>query len=141
MSRSRRVFSAEFKQAVVQEVLSGERQVKVARKHGLAVNTVGLWIKSYKTGRLGGEATGDLQLTQLLAENRELKQLVGHKELQIEFLKKAQAFLTERRDSSSLIASGGPVSPTKKAAHRTIPATTNRSGSKNGNGWIGSRRS
>jgi transposase-like protein len=116
MSRSKRVFSAEFKQAVVQEVLSGEKQVKVARKHGLAVNTVGLWIKSYQTGSLGGEGTGDLQLTQLLAENRELKQLVGHKELQIEFLKKAQTFLTEKRSSTSLIASGGPGSVKKKNA-------------------------
>jgi transposase-like protein len=116
MSRSKRVFSVEFKQAVVQEVLSGESQVKVARKHALAVNTVGLWIKSYKTGRLGGEATGDLQLTQLLAENRELKQLLGHKELQIEFLKRAQTFLHEKRDSTSLIASGGPGSRTKKNA-------------------------
>ena len=72
MSRGKRGFSVEFKQAVVQEVLAGESQVKVARKHGISVNTVGLWIKSYKTGSLGGEGTGDLQLTRLLTENREL---------------------------------------------------------------------
>jgi transposase-like protein len=116
MSRSKRVFSPEFKQAVVQEVLAGESQVKVARKHSLSVNTVGLWIKSYKTGSLGGEGTGGLQLTQLLAENRELKQIIGHKELQIEFLKKAQTFLAEKRDATSLIAVGGPGSRTKKNA-------------------------
>ena len=66
MSRGNRVFSVEFKQAVVQEMLSGERQVKVARKHGLSVNTVGLWIKSYRTGSFGGEGTGNLQLTVFL---------------------------------------------------------------------------
>lgn len=116
MSRSRRVFSAEFKHAVVQEVLSGESQIKVARKHGLSVNTIGLWKKSYQTGSLGGEGTGDIQLTQLLAENRELKQLLGHRELQIEFLKRAQAFSAEKRSSNSLIASGGSGSRTKKNA-------------------------
>jgi transposase-like protein len=31
MSRGKRVFSVEFKQAVVQEVLAGESQVKAAR--------------------------------------------------------------------------------------------------------------
>jgi len=116
MSRSKRVFSTEFKQAVVQEVLSGESQVKVARKHSLSVNTVALWIKSYQTGSLGGEGTGDIQLTHLLAENRELKQLLGHKELQLEFLKRAQSFLNEKRSSTSLIASGGAGSRTKKNA-------------------------
>jgi transposase-like protein len=116
MSRTKRVFSVEFKQAVVQEVLSGESQVKVARKHALSVNTVGLWIKSFKTGSLGGEGTGDLQLTRLLAENRELKQLLGHKELQIEFLKKAQTYLHEQKSSHSLLASGGAGSVKKKNA-------------------------
>ncbi len=114
MSRGKRVFSVEFKQAIVQEVLSGESQVKVARKHSLSVNTVGLWIKRYKTGSLGGEGTGDLQRTRLLAENRELKQLLGHKELQIEFLKKAQTYLHEQRSSHSLIASGGAGSAKQK---------------------------
>jgi hypothetical protein len=80
------------------------------------VNTVGLWIRSFKTGSWGGEGTGELQLTRLLAENRELKQLLGHKELQIEFLKRAQTYLHEQRSSTSLLASGGAGSAKKKNA-------------------------
>lgn len=118
MSRSKRVFSPEFRQAVVQDVLTGESQIKAARRHGVSVNTVNLWVKAYRTGRLGGEATGadPRQLAQLLAENRELKQLIGHKELQIEFLKKAQSYLPGQKSSTCLIASGGAVSRKKKNA-------------------------
>lgn len=117
MSKTRRVFTSEFKTQVVQSVLAGERQVQVARRHGLSVNTVNLWLKAYRSGRLGGEATADAQnMAHLLAENRELKQLLGHKELQIEFLKKAQSYLHEQQNSNSLIASGGPVSRKKKNA-------------------------
>ena len=118
MSRTRRVFSREFKAQVVEDVLSGESQIKAARQHGVSVNTVNLWVKAYRTGRLGGEATGAdaRQLAQLLAENRELKQIIGHKELQLEFLKKAQSYLPEQRSSTCLIASGGPVSRKKKNA-------------------------
>lgn len=116
MSRKRRVFSSEFKQKVVQEVLSGSSQVQVAARHSLSANTVNLWMHHYRNGRLGGEATGDAKLAQLLSENRELKQLVGQKELEIEFLKRATALLHERSNDPSLIASGGPVLRRKRNA-------------------------
>ena len=51
-SKGRR-FSDDFKHQVVREVLSGESQGAVSRRHGLAVNTVSKWVKAYRSGRLG----------------------------------------------------------------------------------------
>lgn len=112
MSRKRRLFSSEFKQQVVQAVLSGSSQAAVARRYELSANTVLLWVKAYRGGRLGGEATADVQ--QLLAENRELKQLLGKLTLENEFLKRAEAFAADKKSGSTLLASGGPVSRSKK---------------------------
>jgi hypothetical protein len=52
----------------------------------------------------------------LLSENRQLKELLGKKELELDFLKRVAAFERERSGGSSVIASGGPVSPRKKPA-------------------------
>jgi len=112
-ARGRR-FSEEFKLHVVQEVLSGERQAVVARRHSVSVNSLSLWMKAYRTGRLGGGATGDPDVQRLLAENRQLKELLGKKELELEFLKKAEAFARELKKDSSSIGSGSGVSRRKK---------------------------
>jgi transposase-like protein len=114
-SKGRR-FSDEFKHRVVQDVLTGESQGAVSRRHGLAVNTVSKWVKAYRSGRLGGEATGGTDVQHLLAENRQLKELLGKKELELDFLKRAATFERERSSGSSVIASGGPVSLRKKRA-------------------------
>jgi transposase-like protein len=114
-SKGRR-FSDDFKHQVVREVLSGESQGAVSRRHGLAVNTVSKWVKAYRSGRLGGEATGGTDVQHLLAENRQLKELLGKKELELDFLKRVAAFERERSSGSSVIASGSPVSPHKKPA-------------------------
>jgi transposase InsO family protein len=58
MPVQRRRFSEEFKLQVIQEVLTGASQASVARRHSVSANTILQWLKSYKTGRLGGEATG-----------------------------------------------------------------------------------
>jgi transposase-like protein len=60
-ARGRR-FSEEFKLQVVQEVLSGERQAVVARRHSVSVSSLSLWMKAYRTGRLGGGATAPIHL-------------------------------------------------------------------------------
>ena len=90
MPRSKRRFSEEFKLGVVQEVLGGESQASIARRHSVSANTILQWLKAYRTGRLGGEATGGTDVQRLLAENRQLKELLGKKELELDFLKESR---------------------------------------------------
>lgn len=90
MPRQRRAFSPEFKLRVVQEVESGQSQAAVARRYELSPHLIPLWKKAFQTGRLGGEATGGTDVQRLLAENRQLKELLGKKELELDFLKESR---------------------------------------------------
>jgi hypothetical protein len=47
-------------------------------------------MKAYRAGRLGGEATSGADVQPLLAENRQLKELLGQRDLEMDFLKKPQ---------------------------------------------------
>ena len=117
MSIQRRRFSEEFKLQVVQEVLAGDSQASVARRHSVSANTILQWMKSYKTGRLGGEATGavspDVRALQL--QVAELQRLVGKKEEQIEFLKKVSR-LQEQQSAVKPSPPSGGRSPRKQDA-------------------------
>lgn len=97
-------YPVKFKVALVQEVLSGQGRVQVARKYEVPVETLKDWIEAFRTGRLGGEATGGAgELARLRLENLQLKELVTCQAQQIEFLKKLKAL--------SASAVGEPSSP------------------------------
>lgn len=87
MSVQRRRFSEEFKLQVVQEVLAGASQASVARRHSVSANTILQWMKSYKTGRLGGEAIGAVspEVRALQLQVAELQRLVGRRKSRSSF--------------------------------------------------------
>jgi len=116
MSRQRRSFSDEFKLQVVQEVLDGASQASVSRRHSVSANTILLWQKAYKSGRLGGEATGAAPTAEVRALEQQvadLQRLVGKKEEQIEFLKKT-ARLQEQQNAERPLRTNGERSRGKK---------------------------
>jgi transposase len=117
MSVQRRRFSNEFKVQVVQEVLSGQSQASVARRHQVSANTLLQWQKAYQTGRLGGEATGAavVDVRALEQQVADLQRLVGKKEEQIEFLKKT-ARLQEQRNADTPLPKHAVPSRRKKDA-------------------------
>ena len=117
MPVQRRRFSDEFKLQVVHEVLGGASQASVARRHLVSANTILQWLKSYKTGRLGGEATGAVstEVRALQLQVAELQRLVGKKEEQIEFLKKVSR-LQEQQNAGKLSPQSGESSRRKKDA-------------------------
>lgn len=118
MTRPRRSFTDEFKLQVVQEVLAGASQASVSRRHNVSANTILLWQKAYKSGRLGGEATGAAPTAEVRALEQQvadLQRLVGKKEEQIEFLKKT-ARLQEQQNAVKLSPSGGARSRGKQDA-------------------------
>jgi transposase len=118
MPVQRRRFSDEFKVQVVQEILSGASQASVARRHQVSANTILHWQQAYRSGRLGGEATGGAQAADvrvLEQQVADLQRLVGKKEEQIEFLKKT-ARLQEQRHADRPLPASGERSRRKKDA-------------------------
>ena len=117
MPVQRRRFSEEFKLQVVQEVLLGESQASIARRHSVSANTILQWLKAYRTGRLGGEATGasTAEVRALEQQVADLQRLVGKKEEQIEFLKKTARLKAQQNAVKPLLQNAG-VSRRKKDA-------------------------
>jgi transposase-like protein len=102
-------YPLEFKQALVQEVLSGQRRSQVARKYDLSAETLREWIEQFRAGRLGGEATGTdaaAELSRLRLENFQLRQLASQQALEIAFLKKLSPFPTPPPGDGSSKSSG-----------------------------------
>lgn len=115
MARPRRVFSPEFKLRMVQEVLAGQSQASVARKYELSPHLIPLWKKAFQAGRLGGEATGGPSVAALEQQIADLQRLVGKKEEQIEFLKRAAHFSPSPTAAGSSLKVGSPSRRTKDA--------------------------
>jgi transposase-like protein len=96
VSRKRKSFSPEFREAAVREVVENSRPVAaVAREIGVHDTTLGNWVKAYREKHAVDEPALGLperaRLRELERENRELQQKVA-------FLEKAAAyFASERR--------------------------------------------
>ena len=122
MPRTKRRFSEEFKLGVVQDVLAGESQASVARRHSVSSNSILEWVKAYRAGSLGGEGTGGPDVQRLLVQARsdeaqiaELQRIVGQKEEEIAFLKKT-ARLKEQQTAVAVLRKTGAGSPSGKGA-------------------------
>jgi len=122
MPRSKRRFTEEFKLGVVQEVLAGESQARVARRHSVSANSILEWTKAYRAGSLGGEGTGGPDVQKLLLQARadeahiaELQRIVGQKEEEIAFLKKT-ARLKEQQTAAAVSKQTGAGSRSGKGA-------------------------
>lgn len=97
-----RPYPQEFRDQVVREARETRNAALVARRHGLRDRLVQRWIReAAKGGR--GLAAGDPTTTQALAvaeqENRQLKHLLGEKDLEIAILR-------------DLLKKGGSAPPT-----------------------------
>jgi transposase-like protein len=98
----RKNYSAEVINRVVSEAVAEGNIRLVARRYGLSRNTVTAWIKAREEGRLAPAQLPSSAIDQVLAENRELKRLLGERELQVEVLeallkKTAQRSATKSR--------------------------------------------
>lgn len=117
MPRQRRSFSPEFKRRVVQELESGQSQAAVARKYELSPHLLPQWRRAVRAGRLGGEATGDPSVAELLADQQIKGEIIQQQTQQIHLLKKALAsFSPPSSSASSASASIAKRSRSKKPA-------------------------
>jgi len=87
-------YSAEFKEAAVQEVIKNSRVIAVvARENGIVAQTLGNWVAAYRDEHVGEEPELTLaeraRLKELERENRELR-------MENEFLGKATAFFVKK---------------------------------------------
>jgi len=113
MGKSRKVFSAEFKRAAVNEVKSGKGVGLVARRLEVSANTLNRWrreLEQHPTRAFLGQGK------RMLAESREseLERKVGQMTMEIDFLKKLLRSLEEQQETEN-----GSRPFTRRSAKRT----------------------
>lgn len=85
---TRKHYSDEFKASVVQRILNGETQSRIAREFGLSTKTVNGWYRAAKADLSDDQVDEINQIQQLQRELRQAK-------AEIEFLKKAAAYFAK----------------------------------------------
>jgi transposase-like protein len=102
MSRKNRVYSLEFKQDIVRQILAGAKMSALAREHGIHLNCLAYWVKKYHEGRLGKAPTTEKALERKVEE---LEQVIGQLTVENRLLKKFlnTAQTRQKQNASSLL--------------------------------------
>ena len=99
----RRRWSAEEKMAMVRESFEPGKSVSmVARQHGVNPNQLFGWRKLYQTGSLSAVSAGEevvpaSELSEALAQVRELQRMLGKKTMENEILREAVDVMKSRK--------------------------------------------
>ena len=105
MGKIRRKFEADFKRQVIVQVEAGELTLaQAARDYQLAHSVLERWRTQYRNNQLTPARTA--RECQLEAENEKLKSKIGDLVMQVEYLKKLQAWVQQQRsaDTSAITA-------------------------------------
>jgi transposase len=91
-----RRYTAEFRQAAVQQVLEGKRPInEVARSLEMSLKTLHNWVGRARAGVALSKRKSDRPISELQAENARLRQENERLKLEKEILKKAAAYFAK----------------------------------------------
>ena len=134
-SDGRRIFTVEFKRGIVQQLVKGEKTLaEVSRELHIQPSAIREWKRRVEPGATTAVAANeDVVLTSALREAqqriRELKRLLGRKQMEVEILQAAQEVVKAspwlRKGSAKRPATPWPRSAGPSAA-RARPRTTRR---------------
>jgi transposase-like protein len=103
--RKRRVFADEFKQSLVKEFDTGQFSVKeLSRLHGIANSAIYRWIYKFSTFNQKGyriiemKESSNKKLKDLEQKIKNLEQIVGQKQIMIDYLEKMMEIAKDELD-------------------------------------------
>ena len=107
--KDKRNFSPEFKQQVVEELLSGmSRPAQLCRRYSIVPSLLAHWQKQYSLGKFNNEPVKEAAMQDRIEK---LERLVGKLTLENEFLKKGlQSSLSQPQRNRKSSPGGGPSS-------------------------------
>ena len=96
MSKKHQSYTTEFKAEAIKLIETNNGNVsETARQLGISMQTLSNWLNKAKSGRLTGTAQYNAELSQIIEENKKLKQQLKIAEMEKEFLKKAAAYFAK----------------------------------------------
>jgi transposase-like protein len=122
MGRVRRKFAEDFKIKVAMQVAGGVLTIsQAARKYQISTGLVATWTRTFGNGSGASDSSGVAQRPsarerELESENQLLKEKLADLFMQVELLKKADTWMTQRRNASSSIVTKSNLGRYKKGA-------------------------
>jgi transposase-like protein len=102
MGKIRRKFEADFKRQLIGQIEAGQLSLaQAARDYQLAHSVLERWRVQYRNNRL--TSSPSVRERQLEAENEKLKAKIGDLVMQMEYLKKLQAWVQQQRSADSSV--------------------------------------
>jgi len=115
MGKIRRKFETEFKRQLIAQIEAGEITAQeAARKHQLSRSLIEYWRDQYRTNALVDRPSK--RERQLEAENEKLKAKIGDLYLQMEHIKKLQAWVQRKKNADTSIITAKNWDPFRKPA-------------------------
>ena len=114
MGKVRRRFSAEFKEQICQQIMSGTDVREICRDHQIHRQTVEGWLGKYQQGESLAKPTAKEK-----AQAREIEKLkakVGEQAMTIDLLKKIQEDLRHRKKENGSVITGKNLAQFQKRA-------------------------
>jgi transposase-like protein len=102
MGKIRRKFETEFKRQLIAEIESGQISIgKASRDHQISRSVIERWLRHYRNNTLVDRPSN--RERQLEAENEKLKAKIGDLVMQMEHLKKLQAWAQRMKNADTSI--------------------------------------
>ena len=115
MGKTRRKFTVGFKQQVIQEIESGLVTVaQAARKYEISQGVIDRWRWKSRDGKLVEKPSSDEMAVR--AENERLKAKVGELTMQIDLLKKLEAYAQQKRKEDTSVITGRNLAQFQRGA-------------------------
>jgi transposase len=115
MGKIRRKFEAEFKRQLIAEIEAGRLSIaQAARDHQLSRSLVERWRMQYRNNALVDRPSQ--RERQLEAENEKLKAKIGDLVMQMDHLKKLQAWVQRRKNADTSVITAKNWDPFRKPA-------------------------
>jgi len=127
MVRTKKHRPLEFKQQIVNEVLSGKSPGQVARENDIHPSLISKWVRWHQSGELSKRSKLSFEpfpslseegreLQKLQAELKRYKEKVGEQALAIDLLKKALEDFEHRKSLNGSVVTGSNWDPSKGRA-------------------------
>ncbi len=115
MGKIRRKFEAEFKRQLIAQIEAGHLSVsQAARDHQLSRSLVERWRNQYHNHALVDRPSS--RERQLEAENEKLKAKIGDLVMQIDHIKKLQAWVQQKRNADTSVITAKNLDQFRKPA-------------------------
>ena len=115
IGKTRRKFTVGFKQQVIQEIESGLVTVaQAARKYEISQGVIDRWRWKSRDGKLVEKPSSDEMAVR--AENERLKAKVGELTMQIDLLKKLEAYAQQKRKEDTSVITGRNLAQFQRGA-------------------------